>query len=212
MKRDELLTQMFIAMPTWPGPGADACEISKLTNRLVTGIGWEGNNDGRKPDNCSIAHEGEWFTYTEEEYQARRAELEESAEEDAAWAEKEAQFNGAKPWSGPDDGLPPIHSIVEIAESSEYIKIDAPEGTQVKIYSHFTDDRGVELAAYVCPHGRVGGVAVAQCFRPAKTPEQRARDAIQCSAGDSQMLTEYQARKVYAAIRDGKIPGVQLGG
>lgn len=143
-----------------------------------------------------------------------------SPEEDSEWALKERQIGGAKPWGGHDDGLPPIHSIVEIAESSEHMKIRDPAGTQVKIYSHFTDDRGVKLAAYVCPHGLVGGVAIAKAFHPARTPEQRAEDdavnemAEAALSGDPFADAESDAltycSRIYAAIKAGRIPGVEI--
>lgn len=140
-------------------------------------------------------------------------------EEGAEWALKERQLDSTKSWGGHDDGLPPIHSVVEIAESSEHMKISDPAGTQVKIYSHFTDDRGVKLAAYVCPNGLVGGVAIAKAFRPARTPEQCAEDEAvhamrsqDCEPYEGMLSRQDFCRAIYAAIRAGRIPGVVLGG
>jgi hypothetical protein len=73
-------------------------------------------------------------------------------------------------WVG--EGLPPVGVVCEIAGSSEYFHNRHPEGVEVKIYAHFTDDRGVELAAFTDGIGQVGGVGIAKCFRPIRTPEQ----------------------------------------
>lgn len=132
-----------------------------------------------------------------------------TAEEDAAWAEKEAQLNGAKlaveseTWSGLEDGLPPVGTVCRIEVwSGEWRLLDEDYridymGERVVVATTVGTKREVE---------RVFDVQIQ--FKPRTSLEQRARDAIQCAAGDSQMLTLYQARKVYAAIRDGKIPGV----
>lgn len=78
-------------------------------------------------------------------------------------------------WSG--EGLPPVGTVCEIAASTQYLTIRYPEGTKVKIYSNFTDDRGAEMAAFVDPIGKVGGVATARCFRPIKTERERVIEA-----------------------------------
>ena len=81
----------------------------------------------------------------------------------------------AKPaWSG--EGLPPVGTVCEIAASTKYLSIRHPEGARVKVYATFTDDRGVELAAFVDDIGQVGGVATAGCFRTLRTPEQIAAE------------------------------------
>lgn len=77
-------------------------------------------------------------------------------------------------WSG--EGLPPVGTVCEIAASTPHQTVSWPEGTKVKIYANFTDDRGIELAAFVDAIGSVGGVAVAKCFRPIRTPEQIAAE------------------------------------
>lgn len=134
-----------------------------------------------------------------------------TAEEDAAWAEKDAQFNGAKfevvtdAWDG--EGLPPIGTVCRIEVwNGEWVLLD--EEYRVD----YIGER-VVVATTVGTKREVERVFDAQVqFFPRMSPEERARNAIQCAAGDSQMLTLYQARKVYAAIRDGKIPGVVVGG
>jgi hypothetical protein len=77
-------------------------------------------------------------------------------------------------WNG--TGLPPVGTECEIAASTPHQTVSWPEGTKVKVYANFTDDRGVELAAFVDAIGSVGGVAVAKCFRPIRTPEQIAAE------------------------------------
>jgi hypothetical protein len=88
-----------------------------------------------------------------------------------------------KEWNG--EGLPPAGAVCEIAESSEHLSIRYQAGTVVRIYANFTDDRGVELAAFVDDFGRVGGVAIAKCFRPIRSEEDRAVDDVKQLAIDA---------------------------
>ena len=67
-----------------------------------------------------------------------------------------------------------VGATYEIAASTPYLNIGYPEGTKVKIYSIFVDDRGVELAAFVCTKGKIGGVATPECFRLILTEEDKA--------------------------------------
>ena len=90
-------------------------------------------------------------------------------------------------WDG--QGLPPVGVEVEIAPSTPYLNIRYPEGARVKIYANFTDDRGVELAAFVDSAGQVGGVATAKCFRPIPAPEQIA-------AQEREQATRYMLSEV----------------
>ncbi|RTN99120.1 hypothetical protein [Enterobacter sp. WCHEn090032] len=48
----------------------------------------------------------------------------------------------------------------------------------MKIYAHFTDDLGIELAAFVDEIGKVGGVCTYKCFRPLKTQEDKKRELL----------------------------------
>ena len=89
-------------------------------------------------------------------------------------------------WSG--EGLPPVGTVCEISASTEYLKISHPEGTRVKVYATFTDDRGVELAAFVDELGMVAGVAIAKCFRPIRTPEQVAADEREAAIAEIEEL------------------------
>lgn len=74
------------------------------------------------------------------------------------------------------DTFPSVGDVVEIAESTPFLRIRHPEGHKVKIHSKFTDDRGVELFAFIDDLGKVGGVATARCFRPAKTDKEKVVD------------------------------------
>lgn len=94
-------------------------------------------------------------------------ELMQAREALASVMTKSADYDGT--------GIPPAGTVCEIAASTEYLKVGYPEGTKVKVYATFTDDRGVELAAFVDMLGKVGGVAVDKCFRPIRpirTPAQ----------------------------------------
>jgi len=79
-------------------------------------------------------------------------------------------------WDG--NGMPPIGTICEIAASTPNLTIKQPEGAIVKIYAHFTDDRGVELAAFVDSKGRVGGVCIGKCFRPLRSESDKKRELL----------------------------------
>ncbi|WP_443692044.1 hypothetical protein ACRZ5O_22710 [Pseudomonas protegens] len=103
-------------------------------------------------------------------------------------------------WTG--EGLPPVGTVCEIAASTPHLTIRHPEGTEVKIYANFTDDRGIELAAFVDGVGQVAGVATAKCFRPILTPDQiaaeerkRITDDIQrvCTNGENNGVPYHEA-------------------
>ena len=98
-------------------------------------------------------------------------------EENTDWNERFESLTPrptAPTWNG--EGLPPVGTLCEIAASTDRLKVSYTEGAKVKIYANFTDDRGVELAAFVDEIGNVGGVAIAKCFRPIRTPEQIAAE------------------------------------
>jgi len=111
-------------------------------------------------------------------------------------------------WNG--EGLPPVGAECEIAASDKYIKISHPEGTKVKIYACFTDDRGVELAAFVDSAGSVGGVGIAKCFRPIRTEADRKRGEAIDALISLGVFTRPVAEKTVDAIAAGKIPGLEL--
>lgn len=77
--------------------------------------------------------------------------------------------------------VPEVGGVCQIAESSKYLKISYKEGLKVKIYSKFTDDRGVELFSFVSVNGKEGGVAVAECFKPLKTQREELIDIVAAS-------------------------------
>lgn len=79
-------------------------------------------------------------------------------------------------WDG--KGLPPVGTLCTLAGESELLKPLHPEweGREVKVYAHFTSDRGVNMAAYVSPDHMIGGCGISAMFRPIKTPEQIAAE------------------------------------
>ena len=81
----------------------------------------------------------------------------------------------------------------------------------MKIYSCFTDDRGVELAAFVDSAGSVGGVGIAKCFRPIRTEAERKREEfVSLVIGWMDHATPAEIEFIYDKIAAGKIPGVEL--
>ena len=74
--------------------------------------------------------------------------------------------------------LPEVGEECQIAESTEYLTISHTEGMEVKIYSRFTDDRGVVLFAFVALNGKQAGVATGLCFKPLKTAEELERESL----------------------------------
>lgn len=104
-------------------------------------------------------------------------------------------------WTG--EGLPPVGTVCEIAASTEYVKIRYPEGTKVKVYANFVDDRGIHLAAFVDDVGQVAGVAIEKCFRPIRTPGQIAaeeREAAICAM--MKVCSELPCRQSCADLYD----------
>jgi len=69
--------------------------------------------------------------------------------------------------------VPEVGEEFEIAESTEYLTISHEEGLIVKVYASFTDDRNIDLFAFVTADGKHAGVCTAQCFRPIKTERER---------------------------------------
>ncbi len=108
-------------------------------------------------------------------------------------------------WNG--QGLPPVGVEVEIAPSTPYLHIRYPEGARVKVYANFTDDRGIELAAFVDGAGQVGGVATAECFLPIQTPEQIAAQQREKAVQD--MLAEVVLREGPAANHRGTLAVIE---
>ena len=79
------------------------------------------------------------------------------------------------------DGLPPIGEVVYMAESrksggGKSAFAATNPGRKVKIYSHFTDDRGVKLATYISCDDKpiIGGVACDYAFETDEQKEVRA--------------------------------------
>lgn len=85
------------------------------------------------------------------------------------------------PWDG--KGLPPVGTICKLAKPSASFQPLHPQwaGREVKIYSHFTSDRGLEMAAYVSPDHMIGGCGVSLLFEPVPTAEQIAAEAREAS-------------------------------
>jgi hypothetical protein len=105
------------------------------------------------------------------------------------------EASNPKEWNG--EGLPPVGTVCEIAESSQHLSIRYQVGTVVKIYANFTDDRGVELAAFVDDFGRVGGVAIAKCFRPIHSEEDQAVEEIaKILQNDHQLVTDTYSKNL----------------
>ncbi|MCF5241962.1 hypothetical protein [Pseudomonas syringae] len=85
-----------------------------------------------------------------------------------AWLYHEAP----RPWNG--EGLPPVGTVCVLSGPTATMNPIHPEweGAEVKVYAHFTTDKGRHLAAYVSEDHMKGGVGVCHLFRPIRTPEQ----------------------------------------
>lgn len=128
--------------------------------------------------------EGQWFYFGSETGKWRKCDV--SRKRAATFI---ARPNASTEWNG--TGLPTVGTVCEIAASTEFLKVGYPEGTKVKIYANFTDDRGVELAAFVDEIGKVGGVAIAKCFRPIRTPEQIAAEKRKAAVDEMRAMFKF---------------------
>jgi len=98
-----------------------------------------------------------------------------------------------------NNDIPPIGSYAEIAEPTEYLSIRYEAGCKVKVYAIFTDDRGVKLAAFVDDGGKVGGVAVAECFKPIQTERERTTDKAAILIASKEVLHNQYPRALAIA-------------
>jgi hypothetical protein len=111
--------------------------------------------------------------------------------------------------------MPPVGTEVLIAESTPYLEVGHPAGAQVKIYSHFTDDRGIKLAAFVDKLGLVGGVGSERIFVKIHSIEDVAKETALNAMSDASIELDSDSpliERIYSAIAEGKIPGVKLEG
>lgn len=118
----------------------------------------------------------------------------------------------SKIWDG--KGLPPVGCECEIMESS----VESPK--RVKIIAHFQNSAAM-VAAYIPVENKHKTVeqAIACCFRPIRSEEDKKRDAaiekitaaICGEIPDTGMATaaKYAAR-VYDAVAAGEITGIRL--
>lgn len=83
--------------------------------------------------------------------------------------------------------FPPVGCYAEIAESTDYVNISYERGKRVKVYAHFTSDRGTELAAFVSDDHLCGGVAIGECFKPIQTQQEKTIESA------AKVLREYES-------------------
>ena len=134
-------------------------------------------------------------------------------EEDEEWALKDRQLNAPKvevvdkEWSGPEDGLPPAGITVEVRRNDN-------DWREVQVVAH--DDGGIIYRDPATQDHRYKW-AIGGGIRPARTPEQRAEDesihamrSQDCEPFEGMLSRHDFCRAIYAAIRDGKIPGVEI--
>lgn len=95
----------------------------------------------------------------------------------------------AKPWSGPEDGLPPVGSVVEYG------------GEQVRVIAH-TDNNGHPAA--VSQRGETGHIIIAlpKYYQPARTPEQKAESARETAIRDVMDIAQVDCRVTAARLVD----------
>lgn len=99
------------------------------------------------------------------------------------WDKSSSMYNGdikpadiverpqPKPWSGPEDGLPPIGSKCRVVK---IYGIDAPLDTECKIVAHEMNGENM-VAVYM--HGKAYamyvGIGISDCFSLTKSPDAR---------------------------------------
>lgn len=185
MKLIDLLVHVLPKRGGWPD-GAYVCFVNHRENERAYFHAVNGRFVESEPVNTSGVDlkNGETQYVTREQYEAALAAAQQPV------------------WNG--EGLPPVGCECEIASSTQYLNISHPAGAIVKIYSHFTDDRGVELAAFVDAAGKVGGVCTSKCFRPIRSEADKKRDEIYLAL--AYYTNQADAADIYDAIAAGKIP------
>lgn len=103
-----------------------------------------------------------------------------------------------KPWSGPEDGLPKIGSVVELWKGSD-------KGTHVEIIAHFNASADL-VAVYVPVEGyRHVNQAISSCFKPIITPEQLAAEKRETAIAEMAKVLPRAKHECWTCNPDGSV-------
>ena len=112
------------------------------------------------------------------------------------WLELNAHpLDSVKKWSGPQDGLPPVGTVCEV-------RINFTPWQKVEVIAHFKNKAMV--AAFI-PVGDVDkrvNQAIAECFRPIKTPDQIAAEQRETAIREIMDIADVDCRVTAARLVD----------
>ena len=108
-----------------------------------------------------------------------------------------------KPWSGPEDGLPPVGTACEVIEGPAHWGGECTEwiGVAVTVRATFTNKINQGIVAVE----RFGGFCdcfIVECLAPAKTPEQLAADKRETAIRELMDIAGVDCRVTAARLVD----------
>ena len=108
-----------------------------------------------------------------------------------------------KPWSGPEDGLPPVNTVCEVVEGTAYWDSHESEwlGSNVKVKAAFVNDLGQSIVAVERFDGRCSCFII-ECLAVTKTPEQIASDKRESAIRELMDIAQVDCRVTAARLVD----------
>lgn len=131
------------------------------------------------------------------------------------WDKSESMYNGQikqsdivarlqpKPWSGPEDGLPPVNTVCEVVEGTAYWDSHESEwlGSNVKVKAAFVNDLGQSIVAVERFDGRCSCFII-ECLAVTKTPEQISSEKRETAIREIMDVADVDCRVTAARLVD----------
>lgn len=108
-----------------------------------------------------------------------------------------------KPWSGPEDGLPPVNTVCEVVEGPAYWDSQESEwlGSNVKVKAVFVNDIGQSIVAVERFDGRCSCFII-ECLAVTKTSEQIEADKRETAIREIMDIAQVDCRVTAARLVD----------
>ena len=108
-----------------------------------------------------------------------------------------------KPWSGQEDGLPPVNTVCEVVEGTAYWDSHESEwlGSNVKVKAAFVNDLGQSIVAVERFDGRCSCFII-ECLAVTKTPEQIAAEKRETAIRELMDIAQVDCRVTAARLVD----------